>query len=1291
MKYKIKKFTAVIMLILMIITSLPISAFATFITDIDSDAQFGVVSGSLSAYGHELHYAKYDGTTYLLFCAEYGQTSPTGKEYTYNSDFVAEYKANRPKYEKVAEMIYFGYAMEYGLGLPTSTEAKKAACATQQYVWEYIHDNIDSSKSHPTRNSWDSSYMSSSIYSSWLSATEKAYKEYHSDVSFNTSKNNVVIGDTTTLKDKNGALKLYADFNKTIDGVTFSHTNGSNDLKISVAEDSKATNVKFNSKDYGLYAQMPNGDKYNSSKMSNYVYFKFNSGAIQNLMFSNYVDPASFSVSVEVESGNVLIIKTNTAGNALDGCKFGLYKDENCTQLVGTGTSNANGEIKFERLATKTYWVKELSVKEGYLLDTSVKKVNVTSGKTAEVTFKNNEPTGEITITKTDKKTGNQNRADKTSHHGDATLKGTIITLYANEDITNVAKTIKYFSKDDEIATFTFDEYGKATTKITNTNTSAKLSVDGNTIKGLPMGTYKSLETKASKGYKQNNEVKIYTLKYKDMNTPVIKTSGTIENEVERAKFEVIKISSITPTTAPVIEGAEFTAILDKYVKYYGSFEEAQKHLSEFADDEYSVFKTGSNGHGVSGLLAYGEYRCRETYTPSDRINTVEDFYINIDKNSDGVIKEFVENDTPFTSYLKMIKEDKNTGKKVTLTNATFKLEKLNDETNKWEKVTCKVGRETFDSWTTDNEGIAYTETKLNSGKYKLSELKIPDGFLQLEKEIEFEISKSNKTLEFDKEYDAYITVTAKNEQPKATIIIDKEVAIRQNVDTSLVDISDLSGIKFKLTAKEQIVDKADGSTIYEKGQEVGTYNLTKTGDLKIDNLPLGIYECEEIETLKGLVLDTTKHEVKIEQKDLTTKVYTEKLNIKNDTTAIEVSKTDITGDKELVGATLTILDGDKVIDTWVSTENKHLIEGLETNKEFILREEIACEGYVKATDVKFVVENSGDVQKVTMVDKVVDMSKVDLAGEEIVGAKIQVLDKENNTIVDEWVSEKIPHRINNLIEGKKYILHEELAVGTFVKASDIEFEVSFEKQNQHLEMVDKIVEISKQDITTGEELEGAKLQVIDKETNAIIDEWISEKTPQQVVGLEELKDYQLLEVTSPYGYEIAEMIEFQVTGEKTLQKVVMKDKPILTDIRVVKIDSDTKEVIKDKFTFALYSDKECTQLVQQMDSDKEQGIVTFEGIRYGKWYISELSAPKGYEKSDKVIELEINDKGVFIDGKELKETDEIYSFEYENKKIETPKTSDDRNIILPIIVMAISITGLAVLTIRKLRKKENN
>ena len=55
------------------------------------------------------------------------------------------------------------------------------------------------------------------------------------------------------------------------------------------------------------------------------------------------------------------------------------------------------------------------------------------------------------------------------------------------------------------------------------------------------------------------------------------------------------------------------------------------------------------------------------------------------------------------------------------------------------------------------------------------------------------------------------------------------------------------------------------------------------------------------------ILLNTTKYEVKFEQRDLTTKVYTEKLDISNDTTLVEFSKTDVTGDKELTGI-ITVL-----------------------------------------------------------------------------------------------------------------------------------------------------------------------------------------------------------------------------------------------------------------------------------------------------------------------------------------------------------------------------------------------
>ena len=149
------------------------------------------------------------------------------------------------------------------------------------------------------------------------------------------------------------------------------------------------------------------------------------------------------------------------------------------------------------------------------------------------------------------------------------------------------------------------------------------------------------------------------------------------------------------------------------------------------------------------------------------------------------------------------------------------------------------------------------------------------------------------------------------------------------------------------------------------------------------------------------------------------------------------------------------------------------------------------------------------------MIDKIVDMSKVDIGGNEIEGAKMQVLDYEGN-IIDEWVSGKEPHKIKNLEEGKSYILHEEVSVGYYVKATDVEFEVTYDKETQHLELIDKIVDVTKIDMVNGEEVEGAELVVTDENGNEI-DRWTSTKEPHHVVGLEEGKKYVLTEITAPY------------------------------------------------------------------------------------------------------------------------------------------------------------------------------
>lgn len=1125
-----------------------------------------------------------------VFCAEHGVDFTTGT--AYNGEY---YTPTDATIKRACKIAYFGwyskhgdYTVDGGILAADMIWVKEAYVFTQQYIWETLGQS-------------NATFIDSAVqgrYVAFKNEINSKIDNMQRKPSFCNTTITVEAGETTTLTDTNGVLADYTSIDKTTEGIRITHNKGENTMNITVNEDCTRENYRISDemmKNWGII-------KEETRDNDTTIYFSFREGVQNQLYAMHYNDPVTMNLDLKINLlGNLELSKLNTNGDFVDGSVFTV----NGPGYNGDVTVQ-NGKILLEKIKKGTYSIREKSVVTGYLLNTESYQAEIKPNQTTTQAIVNKEPTGEISLIKTDKDTGNSNRVDGTSHHGDVNLKGTEYTLYAKEEIYNVARTVKYFSKDEQIAKFTFNEYGNATVIITNKTTPAKLSVDGNTIKGLPMGTYCVKETHVVKGYMQDNTEHTYTLSYQDMNTQVIKTNDTLKNTVQKAKFEVIKISSNTNTTAPVIANAEFTAILTKYVDYYGSFDEALKHLDQYAEDEYSIFKTGADGHGVSGLLAYGEYTVYETYTPSDEIETVEPFYIKIDRNSNGVIKEYIENDAPFESYLKMVKIDKNTGKKVTFSNATFKLYRLN-ENNEWEKVKCKTGLFNTDKWKTDKTGLAVTEDKLKAGTYKIDEIELPTGFLQLENELTFKINRSNKTLEFDEEYDAYITITVGNEQPTGTLKLDKSVAIRQDVDTSLVDISDLSKIKFKLTAKERIIDYADGSTIYEKGQEVGIYNLTKEGKLEVKKLPMGKYELEEIETLDGLILDNTKHEIVFKQEDTTTKVYTNEEKFVNDTTLVEFSKTDITGDKELEGATLTVTDNKgNVIDRWVSGQKTHKIEGLKAGEKYTLKEEIQVDSYVKATDIEFTVENTKEIQKVTMIDKVVDMSKIDIGGNEIEGAEMQVLDHEGN-IIDEWVSNKEAHKIKNLEEGKSYILHEGVCVDGFVKATDIEFEVSYDKETQHLEMIDKIVDVTKTDMVNGEEIEGTELVVTDEEGNEI-DRWISEKEPHHVVGLEEGKKYILTELTSPYGYEIAETIEFEVTLDKATQLIEMKDMPILKSVQVEKIDKDTGEHIKsNKFTFGIFEDEECTKLIKEARANEFEGTALFEDLRYNTYFIKEL------------------------------------------------------------------------------------
>ena len=1268
---KLKRFLSILMIIILLISVIQ-PVFAVSGTGTWSGGQYASgfkttdnQNGSTGIIIRKLTNTA-TGEKRTVFCAEHGVEFITGR--SYNGKY---YTVTDRTIKKACKIAYFGwykanpyYVVDGGiLDDSWAYDLRLSYVFTQQYIWETLGQS-------------SATFVDSNIQARYIDFKQNIENQINSmkkRPSFNDTSIKIQAGESKIINDNNGVLSSYASINSTKDGIRLAHNQGENTLTISVDESINKESYKFTDddlRDMGLI-------KAETKDLDTNVYFEFKDGVQNQLYALNYNDPVSLNFKLNIELfGKLELSKLNSNGDLVSGAKFRVTGPNYDKEVEVT-----NGKITIDKLKKGIYTIKEVSVPTGYLLNTKAYNVEIKPNQTSTQAVANTEPTGEITITKTDKYTGNSPRVIGTTHHGDASLDGAVYSVYAKNDIYNVAKTIKYFKTNEKIAEFKFDVNGNAKVKITTDSNKIKLETTENTLKGLPLGDYYAKETTTPVGYKDDQNTYDFNLTYKDDKTSEITLNRTAEEEVKRAKFNVIKISSNDNTTAPTIANAEFTAILSKYVKHYGSFDEAKKHLNEFYPDEYSVFKTDENGHGLSGFLAYGEYEVRETSTPSDKIETVEPFYININKDSDGSIKEFVENDFPFESYIKLIKEDKTTGKKVTLSNATFKLYRLNDK-NQWKKVYCKNGIFKVDNWKTGKDGIAYTEDKLIAGKYKADEIKIPDGFLKLDSPVEFEINRSNKTLEFDKDYDAYISVVLKNEQPTGTLKLDKTIAIRNDVDKSLVDTSDLSKIKFRLTAKENIIDKADGSTIYAKGKEVGTYNLTKDGKLEVKNLPMGKYELQEIETLPGLVVDNTKYEVNFKKTDDTTKVYTIEKKIKNNTTCIEVSKTDITGDKELIGAKLSVIDeNNKVIDSWTSTDKTHKIEGVLVGKTYTLREEIAPDGYVKATDIKFTIENNNKIQKVKMIDKVVTMSKTDIGGKEVEGAKIQVLDKDKK-IVDEWTSTKEEHKIKNLVENETYTLHEEVAPNGYVKATDVTFKVSEDKKTQKISMIDKVVEISKTDITTGKELENAKLTVTD-ENGKVVDEWVSTKESHKVTGLEEGKKYTLTETTCPYGYEQAESITFEVSKDKETQKIVMKDQPILKNVKVIKIDTDTKEQIKEKFVFGIYKDSECKDLIQEVKSNKDDGFVEFKDLKYGTYYIKELKAPDGYELSSRIAKVEINDKGIFVDDNQVEEKNSTIEFNFENKHIELPKTGDNSHIKLAAGIIILSILGIIYVIIK--------
>lgn len=895
-------------------------------------------------------------------------------------------------------------------------------------------------------------------------------------------------------------------------------------------------------------------------------------------------------------------ITNNNGCYSLEGAVYGIYSDG---VQVDTITTDKNGYAKSSILPVGNYTVKEITASTGYDLDENTYNVTIVKDQTVRANSNEtpgNDPIG-IEIVKNDAETLGMPQ-------GDATLEGAEFTVTYYADYYTKEEIAQGKPEEDKVEKRTWVlQTKKASTGqyIASLNDYWKVSGDElykqDGMPTLPLGTISIKETKAPKGYllkgntlnvtnnatgttstvEDSNYVEQITKEYKGAKLQFGNDANelVVTERVKKQKIQIFKSGYRNGMSEVVkgLQGAEFTFKLKSEVDH-GGWDNATT---------YDVITTGEDGWAITKDLPYGQYIVRETKTPKD-FYTNPDFFVSVTKDTSEIkndadkVKKVILNNRPVETQLKLVKQDEETGKTVSLNSASFKIvadEDILDGGNivykKGQYITQKVGGKKYDTFTTNSDNVVVVKTEYTNdddekgevflplqffaGKYHLEEVKVPTGFIGLGKTQSFEM---RGLLDYtkDEDGDPIYTVKVRDEQPKAQIKLNKTVA-DLDTDVDLVDRSDLSKIQFVLKAKENIYSPVDGSLMFAKddvittensgaivnsGTEVGNgvYALSTDGHLDISNLPMGVgeaqYYLQEVKTLDGCVLDTTKYDAVFKQSDYTTKTYIKSFDIENKTTDFEFNKTDVTGDKEVEGAQLTVTDEEgNVVDQWTSTDKVHSIEGLVVGKTYTLSETVTAKDYVKATDIKFTVKNSSELETVTMKDKQVSFTKTDVTGEkEVEGAEITVTDKVTGKVVDKWTSTKESHFINGLEEGRTYILSETVSPEEYVKSTDIEFTVSKEKVNEKVNMKDKQVKISKLTVG-GQEVTGALMQILDEDGN-IVDEWTSEGKVHYATGLVEGKKYTLHEDLAPTGLNLANDIEFEVSYEKENQQVEMID-----------------------------------------------------------------------------------------------------------------------------------------------------
>lgn len=713
-------------------------------------------------------------------------------------------------------------------------------------------------------------------------------------------------------------------------------------------------------------------------------------------------------------------------------------------------------------------------------------------------------------------------------------------------------------------------------------------------VSGLYPGKYYVKEITPPAGYVLDEEEHDVEGSYEGDQVKEIDCTITVAENVKKQPFQLIKAANNGKTDADLLKGAGFSAYLASSLstKEDGSYDFANAVPVVLTEDGKTEIFTDEKGYACTIPLPYGTYVVRETTTPHN-FKPVADFTVIISENKSEPQVWRVLLDGEFSAKLKIIKQDDETKKPVLVANTEFKIYDL-DEGKYVEQTTTYPSTVTHKSYFTDENGYLILPSALKCGNYRIEEVMAPDGYTQNTNYVEIKVD-SNTAYQMDSTTgDAIITVVYENHPAKGKLIIHKSGETLKSFKKDFAyEETSLSGTEFAVFAAEdiytpdhQVDEQGNRVVIYAKDTLIRKVTTDEKGEAVLTDLPLGTYLVKETKAPTGFVLNSESKEITFLYKDQDTPVVEETVEFSN-----KRQKVDLKVVKE---------DG----------ENGKKLEGAE-----------------------FGIYNKNDI----------------LSGDKVI--------VKADTLLQKVMSDKngLAQFTLDLPLGKYYVKELQAPEGYVSSDEIIEFDASYQGQDVKVVKLSATkknqpttVEITKADVTTGVELDGASLLILNKK-GEVVDSWTSVKDkPHVIKGLKVGETYNLREQIAPYGYLRTTDITFQISDTAEVQKVRMEDEVPIARLLVnkkgeflddVTLLDNAKGVVEHFFSyvtgsltdvsFNVYAAEDIRaadgvsenyytkdQLVGTITTDGT-GIAELDNLPLGKYYIVEKETSYGYVLDD--------------------------------------------------------------------------